>query len=125
MAGTTSEQATESQLQYIKELVYQGGRKYRALIQRGDQFGVPLTARQLERARVLAELWAQVRVRDAYSKQQASNWITVLKDPIRFGGNRPEEVWLDKPAIAEAFGLAEYVNEHRDAIEAALRRVGV
>ena len=118
--------ATEKQIAYINELIFQAKSRYRQIIrevERGhlEQFN----ARQAQHARVLLGLWEAVTVRESYTKQQASNWITLFTAPGRIVADcpRPEYAWLDRPAIAESFGVAAYVNEHRDAIAAAVRRV--
>ena len=125
MAQETLALATEKQIDYIKSLISRHYMTHQTQVDRIDQFlsGLSEQGRQdyrskvweRNREQVLAGLWQAVVIRDGLNKVQASNWIELLSNELLL-----IKKFLTSEKHRKAFGVAEYVEAHSQAIEAAI-----
>lgn len=113
-ATTQTSKATEKQIAYIAELVYQNGKTYRDLARNGLK-----TQGQREAAALLAALWDHVQLpTERLTVQTASAVIDRLK-PSNAWYLVPEE-WLTNAKMARTYGVTEFIEANRASIEQAL-----
>jgi hypothetical protein len=127
MTNTTETQATEKQIQYIKSLVFDRGSIFRSRVRSLTSGGafVPEDAtgdrrheyREYQANALLAELWDQVKIPETMTQKRASGMIERLKG----SSMTIIDTWLDNDKIAAGYGVLEFINANRDAIEKASR----
>lgn len=131
---TTATPITEAQIAYIRDLIDRAGRPYRLRRRDLDRDrqdrearGIAYEARDLARwqaerdaSDLLAELWSKVALPlDQMTQAQASTVIERLKGttaaPTIVGA------LLDNAKMARTYGVADFVEANRAAIERALK----
>lgn len=126
-ATVTNAPATEKQLAYIADLIYRHYRTYRQTVESIERTTRDLDApesrhdkRRHDAAALLAELWQTVTLPTArLTQQQASTVIERLRRATAFADVVGD--WLDEPKMARNYGVAEFIDARRDAIERALK----
>jgi hypothetical protein len=133
--ATPDAPATEKQIAYIASLVDGHQQSYRRTVrdmehrrQTSEAHGSTVyEGRELARyeanhaaAALLAALWGTVALpTERMTQRQASSVIERLK-----GGTAAATVtgeWLDNPKMARTYGVADFIEANRDAIERALK----
>lgn len=120
---TPNAPATEKQIDYINELIRKARGQYTqkrlslADVKDADPTGPARHERRAyDAAALLEQLWNAVVIPTDLTQKRASAWIDQLQ-------KMPAEtamLWLDKPAVAQSFGVAAFVEANRQAIEKAL-----
>jgi hypothetical protein len=127
MTNATETQATEKQIQYIKSLVFEHGATFRGRMRSltvSSRAFTPEDAtgdrrheyREYQANALLAQLWDEVKVPETMSAKRASGMIDRMKQSTM----TIIDTWLDNDKTAAAYGVLDFINANRDAIEKAV-----